>query len=98
MQRVESVEHEQGLTEVTMRYGFTDDTPIAADLATHLAVRSETTYYFVGRETVRPTGRPSMARWREMLFASMNRNSGDAHALYQLPADRIVEIGSPVEI
>jgi KUP system potassium uptake protein len=59
---------------------------------------AEHTTFFLGRETVIPTKRPGMALWREKLFAYMSRNAQPATAFFHIPADRIVEIGSPVEI
>ena len=57
------------ITEVVLRYGFMEEPAVARDLEQHLSVRPETTYYFLGRETVDVEGRLPMARWREILFA-----------------------------
>ena len=98
VQRVESTAHEVGSREVVLHYGFMEEPTVARDLDLHLAIRPETTYYFVGRETVEAEGRLPMARWRESLFALMNRNAADVSEFFDLPADRVVELGQRVQI
>ena len=56
------------------------------------------TDYFLGRETVRSTQHPGMARWREVLYTVMTRNASDVGAFFHLPPERVVEIGVRVEI
>ena len=50
------------------------------------------------RDTVVPTFGGGMAMWREKLFAGMHRNAAGAADFLNLPANRIVELGSKVEI
>ena len=54
--------------------------------------------YVLGRETILATARPGMAQWREKLFAFMSRNARRATAYFQLPRERVLEIGTQVEI
>ena len=54
--------------------------------------------FFLGRQRLLSTPRPGMARWRERLFALMSRNSRDATAYFDLPANRVIEIGSQIEL
>jgi KUP system potassium uptake protein len=56
------------------------------------------TSFFLGHETLLPTERKGMALWRERLFALMARNAERATAYYRVPSDRVVEIGSRVEL
>jgi KUP system potassium uptake protein len=56
------------------------------------------TSYFLSRDIVDPTLGAGMARWREKLFASMHRNAAAAADFLRLPANRIVELGTKVEI
>ena len=62
------------------------------------ACRPSSTDYFLGRESVRSTDRPGMARWREVLFGLMARNATDVATYFQLPAERVIEIGVRVDI
>ena len=54
--------------------------------------------YFVGRETLVVTRQPGMAVWREKLFSWMLRNAESAMEFFKLPTNRVVELGSQVEI
>ncbi len=57
----------------------------------------ETTYY-LGRETVFTTGDAKMTRWRKTLFAFMSRNAGTPAAYFGLPANRVVELGTQIQL
>ncbi|MDQ6829569.1 MAG: potassium transporter Kup [Gemmatimonadota bacterium] len=87
---------------VMVRPGFMEDTRMA-DIFGALApfgmsVDLATVSYYLRREIIFSTERPGMARWREHLFAWMTRNASKATAYFQLPADRVVEVGTRVEI
>jgi KUP system potassium uptake protein len=96
--RVKTTDLGHGFHQVELCYGFMEATPVADDLAAHLRLEPETTDYFLGRETVRPTDRPGMARWREVLYVLMVRNATDAATYFRLPEERVTEIGIRVEI
>ena len=55
--------------------------------------------YFVGRQTVIPTKeRPGMALWREVLFATLNRNAELSADYFCIPAAQTIEVGISIEI
>jgi KUP system potassium uptake protein len=56
------------------------------------------TSFFVSRETLIPTVAPGMALWRERLFASMSKNATKASDFFQIPTNRVVELGTQVEL
>jgi KUP system potassium uptake protein len=56
------------------------------------------TIFFLSRKIPIVTAQPGMAMWREHLFASMSRNAQNITTYFQLPADRVIEIGTQVEI
>jgi KUP system potassium uptake protein len=56
------------------------------------------TTYFLGRETIIPSSKPGMAVWREWLFVLLSRNAQSATAFYSIPMNRVVELGTQVEI
>ena len=87
-----------GFHQVVLRYGFMEEHRVADDLQRHVAIDPVSTDYFVGRETIRVSDRPGMARWREVLFALMTRNASDVTAHFHLPDDRVTEIGQRVEL
>jgi KUP system potassium uptake protein len=100
---VESLGHD--CWQVTLHFGFKNDpdVPEALALLQGRGVRLEPmeTSYFLSRDTVVPTfgrGAGGMALWREKLFASMHRNAAAAADFLNLPTNRIVELGTKVEI
>jgi KUP system potassium uptake protein len=88
--------------QVTLHFGFKNDpdVPEALKLLEGRGVPLEEmeTSYFLSRDTVIPTFGGGMPLWREKLFASMHRNASAAADFLNLPANRIVELGSKVEI
>ncbi len=88
--------------QVTLHFGFKNDpdVPEALKLLEGRGVPLEEmeTSYFLSRDTVIPTFGGGMALWREKLFASMHRNASAAADFLNLPTNRIVELGSKVEI
>jgi len=102
-QRGEVEELGCGFSRVILRYGFTEEPDVPAALE---AIRDKIgplpplkTTYFMSRQTIIPTKDVAgMALWRERLFAWMIRNSATAMEFFNLPANRVVELGSQVRI
>lgn len=88
--------------QVTLHFGFKNDPDVPQALAQlkgrGVPLEDMETSYFLSRDTVIPTFGGGMALWREKLFASMHRNASAAADFLNLPANRIVELGSKVEI
>jgi KUP system potassium uptake protein len=88
--------------QVALHFGFKNepDVPEALELLKTHGVQLEEmeTSYFLSRDIVIPTIGSGMALWREKLFASMHRNASAAADFLHLPTNRIVELGSKVEI
>ncbi|MEJ5999703.1 potassium transporter Kup [Paucibacter soli] len=88
--------------QVSVHFGFKNepDVPEALKLLESRNVHLEEmeTSYFLSRDIVFPTVGSGMALWREKLFASMHRNAAAAADFLHLPTNRIVELGSKVEI
>ena len=88
--------------QVTLHFGFKNDpdVPDALKLLRTRGVLIEDmeTSYFLSRDTVIPTFGGGMAMWREKLFASMHRNAAGAADFLNLPTNRLVELGTKVEI
>jgi KUP system potassium uptake protein len=87
---------------VQLNFGFKND-PDVPEALQQLAARGVpldemTTSYFLSRDIVIPTLGAGMPLWREKLFASMHRNATAAADFLNLPANRVVELGSKVEI
>ncbi|MFC0684586.1 potassium transporter Kup [Novosphingobium clariflavum] len=92
----------QGFYRVTLRYGFMDEIDIPAALAVEDRAggpfKAMDTSYFLSRQTLIPSSRPGMALWREKLFALMVRNAESAMEFFKLPTNRVIELGSQLEI
>jgi len=56
------------------------------------------TSFFVSRETLIATVAPGMALWRERLFVSMSKNAAKASEFFNVPTNRVVELGTQVEL
>ena len=85
-----------------VRYGYLDDTDLPAALRSAARFNFEfnnmETSFFLGRDTIIPSQRPGMALWRERLFAWMTRSATSAMDFFKLPPNRVVELGTQVEI
>jgi KUP system potassium uptake protein len=88
--------------QVTLNFGFKNDpdVPEALQLLRARGVRLDDmeTSFFLSRDIVIPSIGEGMALWREKLFASMHRNAAAAADFLYLPANRVVELGSKLEI
>jgi KUP system potassium uptake protein len=98
--QMESLGHD--CWQVVLHFGFKNDpdVPEALELLKGRGVNLEDmeTSYFLSRDIVIPSVGTGMALWREKLFASMHRNASAAADFLHLPTNRIVELGSKVEI
>jgi KUP system potassium uptake protein len=92
-----------GFYRVILNYGFKDDPniPLALDLCSGhgmAPVEMMETSFFLGRETIVPKRVPSLPLWRQILFMWMFRNAGTATDFFKLPTNRVVELGTQVEL
>ena len=87
---------------VVLHFGFKNDPDVPEALqllaGRGIVLDDMETSYFLSRDSVVPTFARGMWLWREKLFASMHRNAAAAADFLYLPANRIVELGSKVEI
>lgn len=92
-------ELEQGFVRVVARYGFMERPDVPRLLLTNHLIKSvEHTTFFLGRETMIATARPGMARWRVHLFSFLARNALPATRFFNIPPDRVMEIGAQIEL
>ncbi|MCF8151500.1 MAG: potassium transporter Kup [Burkholderiaceae bacterium] len=93
----------EGFFKVMVRYGFKDDPDIPQALsqcaAYGLDYQVMETSFYLGRETIVPRARVSrMPRWRQKLFTFMFRNAESATTYFKIPTNRVVELGTQVEL
>ncbi|MBI2433860.1 MAG: potassium transporter Kup [Candidatus Hydrogenedentes bacterium] len=98
--KVENLGH--GFYRVVARYGFMEspDAIEVLELARPLGfdVRIDQAAFFVGRESLKSTAKPGMARWRERIFVFLSRNAANASSFFDIPPRQVVELGVQVEI
>ena len=91
----------QGFYRVVANYGFMQSPNIPGVLAlasSHgLVVPPMETSYYLGRERLVLTGQAKMSKWRKSLFALMSRNARSATEFFQIPPNRVVELGAQIE-
>ena len=101
-QRFEVEVFAEGFYRVILHFGFIDEPDVPAALALcHLAELDFSpmrTTYFLSRETVIPSKMVGMARWREALFAFMLKNANGNLRFFKLPFNRVIELGTQVEM
>ena len=92
----------KGCWAVTLNFGFKNeqDVPAALRLVQGRGIELDPmrTSYFLSRSTIVPTLGGGMAPWREKLFANMHRNAASAADFLNLPPNRVVELGTKVQI
>ncbi|MEO7365593.1 MAG: potassium transporter Kup [Sphingomicrobium sp.] len=101
--RAETVTVGDGFYRVILHYGFMEEVDIPCEL---MRVKDAggpftmmATSFFLGRQKLIATKeKPGMALWRERLFAAMLKGSESAMEFFRLPTNRVIELGSQVQI
>ena len=107
--RVDFKELGSGFYQVIANYGFMESPDVPAVLQAlslkgdamdlgGLTVKVMETTFYLGHETILSTGQARMARWRKRLFIIMTRNAQSAAAFFNLPANRVVEMGAQIQL
>jgi len=102
--RLEKREIAPNVIRLLLRYGFMESPNLPKALAQATTTQLGFFYepmslsYFVSRETVIPRRRSGLSGWREQMFATLSRTATSATDFFHLPSDRVVELGSQVEI
>lgn len=101
-ERASNEEMGDGFFRLILRYGFMEEVDVPAALKRVHSCGSDfkmmDTSFFLSRQTLLPSERPGMMLWREKLFSWMLRNAESAMEFFRLPTNRVVELGSQVEI
>ena len=97
------IEHlDQGFHRMIVKYGFMEEPDVPEALKAVGTCGADfkmmDTSFFLARQTLLPSSRPGMPIWREKLFAWMLKNAESAMDFFRLPPNRVVELGSQVEI
>jgi len=99
--RVSLVQIGQGIYKITFRYGFMESPDIPTLLAdVHIPGSSDDVRqfsYFLGKESLVSVRSGNMAAWRKQIFMFLSKNSLDASSFFNLPPNRVVELGAQME-
>jgi KUP system potassium uptake protein len=101
--RIDTKELGGGLYRVRVTYGF-NETPDLNGVLKLLEQQENMSFdlmdtsFFLARETVVPTQLPGMSVWRERIFAWMHQNAAKPTDFFSIPANRVVELGTKIEI
>ena len=89
------------LFRINLHYGFAESPNIPKTLRScsrDIEIDPNDTYFFISRESLLAVASPKMALWRIRLFITMARNAGSAARYFQIPFNRVVELGTQVLI
>jgi KUP system potassium uptake protein len=94
---------DDGITHLTLRYGFQDNVNVPRALRTaakHVEgdVDLRAVSYFVSRVNIEATRAPGMPRWRKRLFVAIARNAASPIDYFGLPDERTVTVSSSIEL
>ncbi len=100
--RVQMEELGDSFTRMILHFGFmeTPNVPKALAIARKQGLSFDimSTSFFLSRRSVRPDTRSGMPAWQDKLFIFLAQNADDASSYFQLPTDRVVEIGTQVSV
>ena len=89
-------------SRVVLRFGFmeTPNVPKALAIARKLGWQFDimSTSFFLSRRSLKPAAHSGMPRWQDRLFIALTRSADDATSYFQIPTDRVVEVGTQVAI
>jgi KUP system potassium uptake protein len=92
----------EGVWAATAHYGFRESPRVGEILRlcrqAGIPVRDHETSFFLGRETLVRAAHPTMAGWRRRLFAFLSRNAKPPTDFFKIPPNRVLEIGTQVEL
>lgn len=83
-----------------LRYGYMDTIDVPSDLARQEGLLTGVggTSFFVGRSAIRFAAKPSLPRWMTVIYMFLHRNASDPTAWFAIPPNRMVELGSQIEL
>ena len=100
--RIKARELGSGFWQIEAHFGFAQTPNVARELQRAeipgLELDPSQISFFVGRANVKPSPRPGMAPWRERLYSALARVATRSPDFFRIPPDRVIELGTEVEI
>jgi len=91
-----------GFWQIDAHFGFAQTPNVPRELARMkipgLELDPSQLSFFIGRNNVKSSARPGMARWRERLYSGLVRITARPAEFLRIPPDRVIELGAEVEI
>ena len=90
-----------GAARVLLHFGYAEQPDLPATLRHHrdtLGIDPDTALFFTGRELPIPAFDPALPLWQERLFATMTSNAVSAARYFLIPPERVIELGTQVEL
>ncbi|NOY24128.1 MAG: potassium transporter Kup [Acidobacteria bacterium] len=91
-----------GFSQAMVHYGFVErpnfDNLLSLLRGQGLELDEEDISVFMGRQKIIVTKKPGMSRWRKHLFVKLSESAQDAALFFNIPADKIIEVGVPLEL
>jgi len=101
-ERIKLTDLGQGFYRVEAFYGFMQkpNVPQLMKILAQYGLVTDpmTTTFFLGKETLLTGGKSKMMKWRKSLFAFMSRNAGNPTSYFGIPVNRVVELGTQIEL
>jgi KUP system potassium uptake protein len=102
LEKVDAEKLGGGFFRIVAHFGFMEEPKIENVFALArekgLEFKFDSASFFLGREKLSIGKKPRMARWRCNLFLLMSRNAADASSFFQIPPDRVIEVGVQLEL
>jgi KUP system potassium uptake protein len=98
--RLETQRINDHFIRASLHYGYMDTPDVPTDLARgdSLLTAPGGTSFFVGRNAIRRGSQPMLPRWMTLLYTFLHRNAADPTAFFAIPPNRVVELGSQIEL
>ena len=100
--RIQARELGSGFWQIEAHFGFAQTPNVPRELQRAkipgLELDPSEVSFFVGRANIKSSPRPGMARWRERLYSALARVATRSPDFFRIPPDRVIELGTEVEI
>lgn len=96
-----SIEHlNDRFARATLNYGYMESPDVPTDLHRdgRIPIHRDGTSFFVSRNTLAPSAEVGLPLWQAVIYSFLHRNAADPTAFFQIPPDRVVELGSRVRV
>jgi KUP system potassium uptake protein len=101
-ERVSMTELSPHFSRVALKFGYMEqpNVPKALAIARRHGWQFDimSTSFFLSRRSLKPAAHSGMPRWQDRLFIALTRSADDATSYFQIPTDRVVEVGTQVAI